>query len=845
MPAARRGIAVLAALGAVLALSVTSTGADTAEPDVATAGDVGGLDPDAPWPSMRRDIRNTGASPLPAVDPGDEPWAFPTGRGIFATPVVAHDGTVMIGSSDDVLYAIDPTGTEVWRFTTGGILDTAPALLPAAGEHGRTLVVGSGDETMYRLRTEPGLTEDERIVWTFEPTLPEAGDQLVSWWEGSPTVGPDGTIYQGNTGGGAYAVTPDGSQRWAASTGNAVWTVPAVAEDGTTFWGSLDLAVRALDTTGNERWRRTTLGFIASSPALSTDGTLFIGSFDGRLYAIDADTGQVRWTVTTGDHIYSSPALVEDETGQLQLVVVGSTDGILYGVLPDGIVAWQYDTAAPIRSSPVVGRTPEGTGHIAYVGSADGRLYAVDVDSGSLRWAFDTSTDEERLAAYNELNGSPALGPRGVYVGGQAGRLWYVPYDYCLRSPSPDRCGVEARPDSGVSVVGPERPVVATGAVVARLLWREDGITLPASMVAVPDAAALVTVEPSLEVDVQRSGDGRYLVIRPLDRWDPGTEYTVTVAGLAATSGVRLANVTIGARDPVPFAGSFTVQASDGDAPWPLRTGPDAVGAVELARLALPLPPMLHSVNQIGFDFYDWVAGTVSTTPDSTVLWVIGARRDEQHRLVADPDAGFAFPLAGSRDGSAFRLSAAGVTLTFTFGPVPLDEFEFNGRFDEQGVVAADASLAASVVCADVPGYEALLPLTGMCNPEGLIPVPGTFLGSVVQTSAAQRPAGLSAGAVDVSRTATGQASVAMDLAVAPGSRYPAAEHALHLLVLDEGGNPVQLDYVADTVVETDAAGDPTRVVLTVPDEALPAAGEVVLMADVFPLARSDFALPR
>jgi outer membrane protein assembly factor BamB len=833
---------VLGALSVAMAMAVAASG-NVGPPATGRAmvDDRGGLDPGAPWPAMRHDTRNTGASDLPAVDPGLDPWVFRTGRGIFATPVVADDGTVYIGSSDEVLYALGPDGTERWRFTTEGILDTAPALLADDPALGRTLVVGSGDEVMYRLRTDPGLTEQQRVVWEFRPTLGLAGDQLVAWWEGSPTVDADGTIYQGNTGGGAYAVDAVGQQRWAVPTGNAVWTVPALGPDGTSYWGSLDLVVRSVDAEGAERWRKTTLGFVASSPALSTDGTVFIGSFDGRLYALDAHTGRERWTVLTGDHIYSSPALVETDDGTLRLVVVGSADGALYGVTPDGEVAWAFDTGAPIRSSPALGRTPDGRGTIAYVGAADGRLYAVNAETGTVRWAFDTTVNDPALARYNELNGSPALGPLGVYVGGQSGELWFVPYDACLRDPAPARCELPTLPDDVVAVHGPDDPVVPTGSVVARLLWREDGRTLPAAMVAVPDAASLVQVVPDVDVTVERSGDGRYLVIRPVGSFEPGTDYRVTVAGLAATRGVRLATTTIGAADPVPFSGSFTFSVADDEGPWPLRTAPDEVTALELSRLAVPLPSMLNSVNQIGFDFYDWVAGTVSTSPDRAVLWVVGARRDGAGGLVADPSAGFAFPLVGPRQGSAFRLTSPGVTLTFTFGPVPLETFALDGQFEADGDVAPDASMAARVVCADVPGYEALLPLTGMCNPEGVIPVAGGYLASVVESPAAARPEGLQA-APPVARVEGGSVILQVDLDLAPGSRYPASEHAVHLLVLDEDGEPVGLDYPEATLVEESESGDVDRVTLRVPTGSLPESGEVVVMADVFPLAR--FPLP-
>jgi hypothetical protein len=281
---------------------------------------------------------------------------------------------------------------------------------------------------------------------------------------------------------------------------------------------------------------------------------------------------------------------------------------------------------------------------------------------------------------------------------------------------------------------------------------------------------------------------------------------------------------------------------ADDTGSWPLRTAPDEVTALELSRLAVPVPSMLNSVNQIGFDFYDWLAGTVATSPDRTLLWVVGARRDGAGRLVADPSAGFAFPLVGPRQGATFRLTSPGVTLTFTFGPVPLETFALDGRFDADGVVAPDASMAARVVCADVPGYEALLPLTGMCNPEGVIPVVGGYLASVAESPAATRPDGLQA-SPPVGRVEGGTVILQVDLDVAAGSRYPASEHAVHLLVLDEDGEPVGLDYPAATLVEESASGDVDRVTLTAPTGSLPESGEVVVMADVFPLAR--FPLPR
>ncbi|MCB0922760.1 MAG: PQQ-like beta-propeller repeat protein, partial [Actinobacteria bacterium] len=250
-----------------------------------------------------------------------------------------------------------------------------------------SLIIGSGDENMYKVSTDRTIPGHQRVIWSFTPTLPPVEGQLVSWWEGSPNVGPDGgsfigkkqagpdgVIYQGNTGGAAYAVNPDGSQKWAHQAENAVWTVPAMDDSGVTFWGSVDTRIFALNPDGSQKWQRTTLGYVTSSPALDTKGTLYAGSFDGTLYALDSTTGDLKWDFKTGDHIYSSPALIERE-GDLQQIVVGSADGLLYSFNPDGNLLWTYDTGAPIRSSPVVRQPPVAGGPpIVYVGAANGHL---------------------------------------------------------------------------------------------------------------------------------------------------------------------------------------------------------------------------------------------------------------------------------------------------------------------------------------------------------------------------------------------------------------------------------------------------------------------------------------
>ena len=108
------------------------------------------------------------------------------------------------------------------------------------------------------------------------------------------------------------------------------------------------------------------------------------------------------------------------------------------------------------------------------------------------------------------------------------------------------------------------------------------------------------------------------------------------------------------------------------------------VQAIELTRLALPEPSLLPSVNQIGFDSYDLIAGTIDSEPVKPgpvhrLMWVIGGRKTKNGQTKADPTGGFAFPLYGPYNHNQVALNTSQVSLQFSFGPVPLRSLDFRG----------------------------------------------------------------------------------------------------------------------------------------------------------------------
>lgn len=832
------GIAVLAAL----ALPAPSQGAEERAASPLLSG--------SPWPEMRHDMRNTGSSAIRGRWRGDQPWSFRTGRGIFSTPVIGDDGTAYVGSADGNFYALDRHGRERWRLRTGGIIDAAAALGARRGKGGDfPITIGSGDETLYQLSgRDRRLSRRERIRWTYETPLQPATGQLVNWWEGNPAYGPDGNIFVGNTGGGAYSLTPGGEQRWVVQRANSVWTTPAFDAEGNSYWGSVDFFAFSLDPQGAQRWETFTPGYVTSSPALGSDGTVYVGSFDRGLHALDPQTGAERWTFPTADHIYGSPALASDSDGRTSAIYIGSADGSIYAVRPDGSGIWRYDTGEPVRSSPVLGRAPQGNGRIVYVGSSNGKLYALDAETGKRRWSFDTTPGSAELADRNDLNGSPALGRRGVHIGGEHGRVWFVPYDYCRKSRDA-RCsrapGQEfgANVDrvlpvtpGGTTVDGSRESVPASTVLGSRLIVRRDGVTANAGIEDAGDTDALVDPKPSFDFHTELSGDGHYLFIRPDGFLKPDTEYRVRVAG-----GWMAGDETGGFGNTL----RFRTDRSRG-AGAPLSVGRKRVDALELSRLALPLPSLLPSVNQIGFDSYDLIAGTLWRTqsrPNGSgriLMWVVGAQPAGNGGSKADPDGGFAFPLYGTYRRDEVALQTSQVSLQFSFGPVPLRSMDFRGALAPSGGFRPGASLFGQVTCGDVPNYSIQLRVAGVCNATDTLAAYGTFLSDRYERGGAnERPSGVGAGAVSIEPPGPGTDGEALArITLEPGTRFRAEKHFLSLLLVDGStGAPVGLDYRTLTTQETDANGNVVAARLRIPaGTQLPATLRAYTIADVFPL---------
>ena len=377
------------------------------------------------WPLFHQNAQHTGLSPYPGPAFPVLAWIFQTGGPVESAPAIGN-GRIYIGSDDGNLYALNPQGKPLWKFQTGCPVRT-------------TAAVGS-DGTIYLgacISNRP-----ENILYAINPSGTMKWNLTIPPKEGlsrgilSPTIGPDGVIYISDFDFTILAVRPDGSVKWTMPTFGEVWDPPALAPDGTVYVGiddpgpdgSCGQCLLAINADGSVKW---TAGFTRDiqgpSPAIGLDGTVYIGgAAEGAFFAINPD-GTLKWefphsagtfssspsigpdgTIYVSGHVgvnqattameafypngtlrwerlagtdsanvyFSQSSAIIDSNGNTYFTNQNSTSriSILNAVNPNGDLIWQFATGPMIGSDPIA----MGADGTIYFASSDGNLYAIN-----------------------------------------------------------------------------------------------------------------------------------------------------------------------------------------------------------------------------------------------------------------------------------------------------------------------------------------------------------------------------------------------------------------------------------------------------------------------------------
>ncbi|MCI0527443.1 MAG: PQQ-binding-like beta-propeller repeat protein, partial [Nitrospira sp.] len=322
-----------------------------------------------------------------------------------ASPVVGPDGTIYVPVySVDGLFAINPDGTLKWTGSSNG------SMAPAIAGDGTVYAAGGG--TLRAFNPINGNT-----LWSYT--------NLGYMTYGSPTIGPDGTIYiSGSPGSGGnlqtsvmYAIKPDGTLKWSWDSGSICWieSSPAIGLNGDIYLNHNCLGLVALDANGQLKWTRDGgLGQVWNSPSIGSDGTIYLGSSDHYFHALNPD-GTHKWQVRVENWMYLASSAISTDGSTIYR---GDNRGIFYAFDKSGFIKWTYDTgidgviysAPALAANGIVYFTQDGT---TAVGPDDkGYLYALRAADGALLWKYEIGWSSS----------SPAIAADGtLYVVGDAG----------------------------------------------------------------------------------------------------------------------------------------------------------------------------------------------------------------------------------------------------------------------------------------------------------------------------------------------------------------------------------------------------------------------------------------
>lgn len=407
-----------------------------------TPGNINAQLADSPWPMFQGGVQHGGLSEhgTSHVD-GTVKWKFDAKSSIYSSPVIADDGTIYVGTQNSEMFAVNPDGTKKWKFKAGKPVESEAykgnfhgiISVPAIDGEG---VIYFTSLANFLFAVNPDGTEK----WRFPI---KRSDSIWS----SPAIDTDGTIYIGSylyekepyvQVGYVFAINPDGTEKWRYETTH-VHPSTAISKDGFLYvggatpikGGEVTGQLNKLDRDGKLVWSYEFEAWQESSPSIADSGMIYIGSKEGKIYAINPD-GTLKWSykVDPGNineipkeerdnvdeyhlnGVSALPAIGKDET-----IYVGAWNSYFYALNPDGTLKWKFKTPAAyegVSSSAAIGA--DGT---IYFGSNSGYFYALNPD-GTLKWKF-------KGELIGGIIGSPAIGADGtVYIGSNSDGYLYA-----------------------------------------------------------------------------------------------------------------------------------------------------------------------------------------------------------------------------------------------------------------------------------------------------------------------------------------------------------------------------------------------------------------------------------
>ena len=157
------------------------------------------------------------------------------------------------------------------------------------------------------------------------------------------------------------------------------------------------MAVSAPAFTGHEMWKLQ-LDSPVTSGIIVSEGTVFFGTETGRIYAVNAKSGNIVWDFKGDNTVYGKPGLVRD------MVIFAMGDGAIIALkASDGSLVWAAggiggrDTSGNAVNDGLSDGTATGSGFV-YVSKDDRKVHAFRDTDGRTAWTYTTGAQGVRSA---------------------------------------------------------------------------------------------------------------------------------------------------------------------------------------------------------------------------------------------------------------------------------------------------------------------------------------------------------------------------------------------------------------------------------------------------------------
>lgn len=242
-------------------------------------------------------------------------WTYEIPSTIYSSIALTSKENLVFGCDDGCLYCLTSDGKFLWKFPTGDEIAGSPVV-------DENDIIYCASDKVYAVNSKG------RKVWSFYP--PEEDE---AYFFGSPTIGPDGTIYLGATNGIVYALTKKGRLKWQLPTPeeDAIRTAIVIDQHNTLYFGD-EGGIFYTKRHGDEiKQLYETDYYIFGAAAIDSLGNIYFVSDDGYFYALRSD-GKLLYKRQIAEDskelMYSPSPMITDD----RIIYIGSWEGRLYAL---------------------------------------------------------------------------------------------------------------------------------------------------------------------------------------------------------------------------------------------------------------------------------------------------------------------------------------------------------------------------------------------------------------------------------------------------------------------------------------------------------------------------------